>query len=42
MTSESPLNLKVADVENLSYENADTWLTRIQVILDRKEIRFPV
>jgi hypothetical protein len=42
MASESLLSLKVADVEILSYENAETWFTRIQAILDGKEIWSPV
>lgn len=42
MSSESILSLKLADVETLSYENAETWFTRIQAILDGKEIWSPV
>ncbi|KAL3482535.1 hypothetical protein BJX62DRAFT_231582 [Aspergillus germanicus] len=42
MASESLLSLKVEKVEILSYDNAETWFTRIQAILDGKEIWSPV
>jgi hypothetical protein len=32
MASESLLSLKVEKVEILSYDNAETWFTRIQAI----------
>ncbi|KAL4982103.1 hypothetical protein BDW68DRAFT_192438 [Aspergillus falconensis] len=42
MASDSFLSLKVSDLEILSYENAETWFTKMQAVLDGKEIWYPV
>jgi hypothetical protein len=42
MASDDPLSLKFSEVETLSYENAETWFTKVQAYLDGKEIWYPV
>jgi len=42
MASESSLSLKLAEIETLSYENAETWFTRIKAVLDGKDLWPPV
>ncbi|KAL4755737.1 uncharacterized protein BDW70DRAFT_154716 [Aspergillus foveolatus] len=42
MASDSFLSLKVSDLEILSYKNAETWFTKMQAVLDGKEIWYPV
>ncbi|KAL5048236.1 hypothetical protein BDW71DRAFT_26900 [Aspergillus fruticulosus] len=42
MVSDSFLSLKVSDLEILSYKNAETWFTKMQAVLDGKEIWYPV
>jgi hypothetical protein len=42
MASDSFLSLKVSDLEILLYENAEIWFTKMQAVLDGKEIWYPV
>ncbi|CBF82313.1 predicted protein [Aspergillus nidulans FGSC A4] len=42
MASDSFLSLKVSDLEILLYKNAETWFTKMQAVLDGKEIWYPV
>jgi hypothetical protein len=42
MASEGLLSLKISELETLSYENAETWFTKVQAYLDGKEIWYPV